>query len=261
MSTAGQALPTHRVTVPRPRFKQVPAYPVDAQFNVPARDPLMVWIRTNPSTMTKYLLPGILACSTFMSTQTIFAQGPIFGVKGGLNYSTLAVDEADDETSRWGYNLGVFARTAPQSPIGLQIELLYSTKGSTTTYSTLFGLIEQDVDFNLNYLELPVLASFRFGELVELQVGAYAAYLLSASISSSGDLGTSNDQLDREDFSAMDFGIAGGVGFNLGPNTQLGVRYLHGMTNIADSDGADFVLGDSKNRCVQLYVGFGIGGK
>jgi hypothetical protein len=57
----------------------------------------------------------------------------------------------------------------------------------------------------------------------------------------------------------MDFGIAGGVGFNLGPNAQLGVRYLHGLTNVADSDAADFVLGDAKNRCLQAYIAFGIG--
>jgi hypothetical protein len=209
--------------------------------------------------MTKYLLPCLIAGATLLSTQTTMAQGPMFGVKGGLNYSTLAVDEADDETSRWGYNFGVFARTAPESPIGLQVELLYCTKGSTTTYDALFGLIEQEVDFNLNYLELPLMASFRFGELVELQAGAYAAYLVGASISSSGDLGSSDDNLDREDFTDLDFGVVGGVAFNLGPNAQIGVRYLHGMTNIADSDGADFALGDSKNRCVQAYLGFGFG--
>lgn len=209
--------------------------------------------------MHKPIISTALAIIAGCSSFNALAQGPSFGVKGGLNYSTLAVDEADDETSRWGYNLGVFARTAPESAIGLQVELLYSTKGSTTTYSTLFGLIEQEVDFNLNYLELPLMASFRVGELVELQAGAYAAYLLGASISSSGDLGTSNDPLDREDFTAMDFGVTGGVAFNLGHNLQLGMRYLHGMTNIADSDGAEFALGDSKNRCVQLYLGLGIG--
>jgi len=209
--------------------------------------------------MTKYFLPCLLFSATLLSTQTTMAQGPMFGVKGGLNYSTLAVDEADDETSRWGFNLGVFARTAPESPIGLQVELLYSTKGSTTEYDLLFGLIEQELDFNLNYLELPVLASFRVGELVELQAGAYAAYLVGAAINTSGDLGTSNDELDRDDFTDFDFGVTGGLAFNLGSNAQLGVRYLHGMTNIADSDGADFVLGDSKNRCVQVYLGLGIG--
>lgn len=214
---------------------------------------------TKPHNMKRYFLPSILAIGTITATTTVSAQGPLFGVKGGLNYSTLAVEEADDETSRIGYNFGLFARTAPEQAIGLQVELLYSTKGSTTNYSTLFGLIEQEVDFNLNYLELPVLASFRIGGIVDLQVGGYAAYLMSAKVKSSGDLGSGSDELDRDNFNSMDFGVAGGVGFNLGPNAQLGVRYLHGLSTIADSDVADLVLGDSKNRCVQAYIAFGIG--
>jgi len=217
--------------------------------------------RTNqqPNVMGKPILHTILGLTASIAMTTATAQGPTFGVKGGLNYSTLAVDEADDETSRVGYNIGLFARTSPDRSVGLQVELLYSTKGSSTTYRTLFGLIEQEVDFNLNYLELPVLASFRVGDIVDLQLGGYAAYLLSARATSTGDLGNSTRELDRDNFRSMDFGIAGGVGFNLGPNAQVGVRYLHGLSKVADSTTANLALGDSKNRCVQLYVGFGIG--
>lgn len=203
-----------------------------------------------------------IAIATILAGTSIAAsaQGPVFGVKGGLNYSTLAVEEADDETSRIGYNFGVFGRTNPEGVLGLQVELLYSTKGSTTNYTALFGLVDQEVDFNLNYIELPILASFRVGEIVDFQLGGYAAYLVGANANSSGDLGNGSEELDRDNFQSMDFGIAGGVAFNVGPNTQVGVRYLHGMSSIADSDAADLVLGDSKNRAAQLYIGFGLGG-
>lgn len=189
------------------------------------------------------------------------AQGPAFGVKGGLNLSTLAVDNANDESTRLGFNAGVFARTMPSSPFGLQIELLYSTRGSHTTYTGFFDLLDQEVDFNLNYLELPVLASFRVGDIVDLQLGAYGAYLLSANVSTTGDFGDGSKELDRDNFRSMDFGIAGGVGFNLGPNAQVGVRYLHGLSNVEDGGAAEVFLGDAKNRTAQVYVGFGIGGE
>lgn len=190
----------------------------------------------------------------------VFAQGPAFGVKGGINVASLAVNEADEERSRLGLNAGFFARTAPEEPFGLQVELLYSSKGSNTTYSAFFGLIDQEVDFNLNYLELPVLASFRLGGVVDLHAGAYAGYLLNARVSTSGDLGSGSEELDKADLSAMDLGIAGGVGLNLGP-AQFGVRYLHGLSKVADSDAADLVLGDAKNRCFQAYIAVGISGK
>ncbi len=189
------------------------------------------------------------------------AQGPAFGVKGGLNLSTLAVDQAKEENTRIGFNAGVFARTMPSSPFGLQIELLYSTRGSKASYSGFFDLIDQEVDFNLNYLELPVLASFRVGDIVDLQLGAYAAYLLSSKVTTSGDFGDGSKELDRDNFRSMDFGIAGGVGFNLGPTAQVGVRYLHGLTNIEDGGAGEVFLGDAKNRTAQVYVAFGIGGE
>jgi opacity protein-like surface antigen len=144
--------------------------------------------------------------------------------------------------------------------VGVQAELLYSTKGSTTNYSALFDLVDQEVDFNLNYIELPILASVRLAEIVDLQLGGYAAYLLSANVSSSGDLGSGSEELDRDNFKSMDFGIAGGVAFNVGSNLQVGVRYLHGLNDIADSDASDLVLGDAKNRVAQLYLGVGLGG-
>ncbi len=223
-----------------------------------ALDPLEL-APNNTIHMTKQSLSAVLLCTALLATTNATAQGPVFGIKGGLNYSTLAVDEADSENSRVGFNLGFFGRSGPDQPLGVQVELLYSTKGSSTTYNALFGLIEQEVEFNLNYLELPVLASFRVGEIVDLQLGGYGAYLISANASSSGDLGSGSEELDRDNFKSVDFGIAGGVGFNLGTNAQLGIRYLHGLSKVAESDAADFVLGDAKNRCAQLYLAIGIG--
>lgn len=186
------------------------------------------------------------------------AQGPAIGVKGGLNVSNLHVDEANDENSRIGFNLGVFGRTAPEAPIGLQVELLYSTKGTHATYSGFFGIVDQDVDFNLNYLELPVLVGFRLGSVLELQAGGYAGYLLSAKASTTGDLGSGSDDLDRDNFMSMDYGVVGGVALNLG-TLQVGARYNYGLAEIADSDAAKTVLGDAKNACVQVYLGIGLG--
>lgn len=189
------------------------------------------------------------------------AQGPVAGVKAGLNYTTLAVNEADDENARIGFNGGIFARTAPEQPVGLQVELLYSTKGTHTTYTGLFGLVDQEVDFNLNYLELPVMASFRLADILDLQAGGYAAYLMSAKVGTSGDLGSGTEELDRDGFTDLDYGVVAGAGLNIGANLQLGLRYLHGLASVADDNATDLVLGDATNRCLQLYLGIGMSGQ
>ncbi|HEX2617081.1 MAG TPA: porin family protein [Flavobacteriales bacterium] len=186
------------------------------------------------------------------------AQGPAIGIKGGLNVSNLHVDEANDENSRIGFNVGVFGRTMPEEPIGLQVELLYSSKGTHTTYSGVFGIVDQDVDFNLNYLELPVLIGFRLGQMLEIQAGGYAGYLLSAKASTSGDLGSGSDELDKDNFASMDFGVVGGIALNFG-TAQIGARYNFGLAEVADSDAAKAVLGDAKNACAQIYLAIGLG--
>lgn len=206
------------------------------------------------------LLHTAIACGTLLLTIPAFSQGPTFGVKGGLNYTNLAGGDSNDDNGRVGFNAGVFARTTPDLPLGLQVELLYSTKGNHTKYNAFFGLVDQDVDFNLNYLELPVMADLHVLDVVDIHLGAYAAYLLSANVKTSGSLGSGSDTLDKDNFKSMDFGIAGGVGFNIGTSAQIGVRYLHGLTNVVDSSDLSNVVGDPQNRCVQFYVGIGIGG-
>lgn len=180
------------------------------------------------------------------------------GAKAGLNISDLYSTEANDDNTLLGFNAGLVGRSLLDAPIGLQVELLYSTKGNKTHYQGFFGLVDQDVTFKLAYVEVPVMACFRFADnALELQAGGYAGYLLSADVSTDGDLGSGNDAIDTDKLNKFDAGLVGGVAFNAGP-AQLGVRYEYGLTRIADSDEADFLLGDAKNSCAQVYVAFGV---
>lgn len=205
-------------------------------------------------------ITALLACTVWMFGQGTMAQGPSFGIKGGLSHTNLAGVDADDHNARIGFHAGLFGRTAPSAPVGLQMELLYSTKGNHTKYNAFFGLIDQEVDFNLNYLEVPVLASIRLAEVLEFQVGGYAAYLLSAKASTSGDLVNASDELDRDRFRSVDAGVAAGIGLNAGESLQVGLRYLHGLSDVIEDKALHDVVGDARNRCLQLYLAIGVGG-
>lgn len=206
--------------------------------------------------MRRTIILTTLVWFTFMGVAN--AQGPRAGVKGGLNLSTLYNSEVSDQNSRVGLNAGFFGRTSTEEAVGLQVELLYSAKGNRTNYEGVFGFVDQTVDFNLNYLSIPALISFRFADQAfELQAGGYAAYLLSANANTEGDLGSGSEELDRDNFSSMDAGLVGGLAFNAG-SMQVGARYEYGLMTIADSDAADRVLGDAKNACAQIYLAVGI---
>ncbi|HTF22112.1 MAG TPA: porin family protein [Chryseolinea sp.] len=174
------------------------------------------------------------------------------GIKGGLNVSNLYLDDIDDENARYGFNVGVYGQVFSTETFAIQPELMYSTRGAKAEYG---GLIDQTVKFNLNYLDLPVLAVFKLGDAAEIHVGPYVSYLLNSNISYSGDLGNGSDEIDRDNLKPFDFGVAGGFGLNFGP-MQVGARYNLGLTEIADSDVARTLIGDAKNSCAQLYMAF-----
>lgn len=208
--------------------------------------------------MKKSYTRSMLALAGLAGFLSVSAQGPHLGLKVGANLSNFHDNEVTDDNARFGFNVGVMGRTSADQAIGLQAELLYTTLGNRTDYSGFFGLVDQSVDFNLNYLQLPVMVSFRFAEgAFEVQAGGYAAFLLNAKVSTDGDLGDGEDDVETDNFNNMDLGLVGGLAFNAGP-VQVGIRYNYGLTKISDSDAADVLLGDAKNSCAQLYLAVGM---
>lgn len=179
---------------------------------------------------------------------------PAAGIKGGLNVSNLYTGDVDDRDARYGFNVGVFGQPVSSDVAALQLELNYSTKG---TMAMTDGLIDQKTKFNLNYLDLPVLAVFKLGKACEIHAGVYGAYLLNATIDSDGDLGDTFDEVDKDNFNSTDYGVAGGLGFNLGA-VQIGGRYNLGLNEIAKSNSAKNVFGNAKNQFAQLYIAFNL---
>ncbi|MBK7652414.1 MAG: PorT family protein [Flammeovirgaceae bacterium] len=88
------------------------------------------------------------------------------GIKGGLNVSNLYIDDIHDEDARIGMNVGFYGQILSSDAAALQLELLYSTKGADAMYSA--GGFNQEVKYNLNYLDLPVLAAIKLGKSAEI---------------------------------------------------------------------------------------------
>lgn len=197
-------------------------------------------------------LTTLYAAVSFVPNSSL-AQGPVFGVKGGVTLSNLYSGEVDNRKGRVGFNLGLLGRTDPAEPMGLQFELLYITKGETFTYQGL--LIDQESTLNLGYLDLPVMTSVRLLPGVEFQLGIYGGLLLSSNVSTSGDLGNGSETLEKSNFHTFDYGFAGGVAVNAG-DVQIGARYNHGLSKLAGTGSAEAILGDAKNTYAQFYLAY-----
>ena len=184
------------------------------------------------------------------------------GIKGGLNISNFYRDNVGDQNARFGFNIGLFTELAVGESFSIQPELLLSTKGNRATYGNSGGVpdivgVEGDVKSNLTYIDIPVLAKVTFGEIINVHVGPYASYLIGASISGDGDLGTGSEELNRDNFKAWDYGLAAGLGVDLEAVT-IGARYNLGLVNVAKTEAAELILKNSKNSVLQFYVAVGL---
>ncbi len=202
---------------------------------------------------------SLLVCAVAISTITFTdaqAQYARAGIKGGLNLSNLYVNDANDDNARVGWHAGFYGQLFASEAFAIQPEVNFSTKGTGVTRVDATS-IKYDSKFNLSYIDIPVLAVFKLGEFAEIHAGAYWAYLLGAEIKNN-DRNPDNEftTIDRDNFDDWDYGLVGGIGFNLGQGAQLGVRYNYGLNEIAESAGAKRLFGNSKNQVAQLYLAF-----
>ncbi|HYF69878.1 MAG TPA: porin family protein [Ohtaekwangia sp.] len=188
--------------------------------------------------------------------ETTDVASPRAGIKAGLNMSNLIVDDVNDRNARFGFHAGVYGQLFSSQAFALQPEVNFSTKGNKADYNV--GVIQQETKLNLSYIDIPILAVFKLGRAAEIHAGAYWAYLVGANIDTDGDLGDDFRRVDRENFDDWDYGLVGGLGFNLGEGAQLGARYSYGLNEIAESRGAKAMLGDTKNSVAQIYLAFNL---
>ncbi|MCA1745092.1 MAG: PorT family protein [Bacteroidales bacterium] len=200
--------------------------------------------------MNKMLLLGAVSMLTVTSLK---AQEITSGIKGGLTLSNLYIDrdELDDENARIGFHAGFFSQIMFAETFGLQPEFLFTTKGTEAKYE---GMFDQTVNFNMNYIDIPLFAVLRPVEVLEIYAGPYIGFMLNSNIKYSGAL-DGEDELDRDHFNTLDYGVAGGVALNFG-GVQAGARYYVGLQKLADSDASSMMLGDSKHSYGQLYIAF-----
>jgi hypothetical protein len=183
---------------------------------------------------------------------------PKVGIKGGVNFTNLYVNDVEDENMKLGFNLGLFAKMPITPGFSIQPEILYSVKGSKITYD--LGILgSNEYRFNLNYVEVPVLAVINVAKNFNLHAGGYAAYLAQANIKREND-DAPNDQiadLNEDNFNRFDYGLVGGIGLDI-ENVTIGARYNYGLREVGKADNfGSQALKNSKNSAISLYIGFG----
>lgn len=178
------------------------------------------------------------------------------GIKGGLTFSNLNIDEVTDENLRFGYHFGAYLNLPLGERFAFQPEVNYTTKGATAEYDVLF--FNGEYSFNLSYIDVPLMGVLRLSEGFEIHAGPYLGILTQASLSTDGDLGEGQEPLDKDHFQSLDYGLAAGIALNF-EALQIGARYHYGLREIAQTEDAELFMGDASHSYFQIYAALRLG--
>ena len=195
---------------------------------------------------------------TCLTHSLILAQdsNPVrFGIKGGINFSTLYADDADSKM-RTGFNLGMFCKLPLSNIIAVQPELYYTTKGAEITYNTTF--VDGTAGFHLNYLEFPVMFVGNITKIFNVHAGPYVAFLINGKVKNESNVSLFDfeDNLDTDDYNTFETGFALGAGVDLGV-FSFGTRYYHGFSKVGKERTfmqSTYTFPDAKNGVINLYM-------
>lgn len=189
-----------------------------------------------------------------------------FGPKAGITLSTLknmptemiiGINTANTMTTHIGFVGGGFVGYRNgESPLGLQVELLYSQQRTERRFS------EFDVSqkYRLDYIYVPILVKYYPLAGLNIHAGLQPGFKLNARMSTtrggspSTEAATVDTKIDKN-VSAADLIIPVGVGYEFAFGLTIDARYNFGVVNIYKNDNGSTV-GGTKNNAAQFTVGW-----
>jgi Outer membrane protein beta-barrel domain len=193
--------------------------------------------KSNLFRMLTVAIVAVLLAPSFTNAQAKF------GIRGGLNATTVTFDNLANKSERYGFHLGVFIDVPViNNFISLVPEVSYSVKG------TAFKPLDKRQTLNMDYVDFLLPVAFKLGAF-EVQVGPFVSYLV-----------TTPDYTLYEDtkviidaFDKTDAGLTAGLSYNFRP-FFLAVRYNQGLLDIT-KDNSRVFLGSGKSAVGQVSLG------
>ena len=168
-----------------------------------------------------------------------------FGIKAGVNNSTLGGDAADfdGKKSNTGFNAGVYTNIPFSEHFSFQPELMYSAnEGFEYRPNT-----NTELNYNLSYVNVPLMVQFKSDKGIYGEAGPYVGFLVSAKEKLNVG-GTKTESDVKNSFKGTDLGAGLGIGYISKSGLGIGARYNMGLANIYDGNA------EYKNRFWQFNL-------
>lgn len=178
-----------------------------------------------------------LFCATFAMTAQSWSDDVQFGIRGGLNLSTVVGDDVDEPDNRTGFYAGLLVEAPLSERISLQPEVFYGTQG--------FDLADQpdqvDSSFKIDYIQVPVLLKIYIIDGLNIHVGPQFGFKVNEEVDLNGE--NASIDFDTDTINDFDFQITSGVEYKFGKNLFAQARYSRGFSElIEDTDAYNSVF-------------------
>jgi hypothetical protein len=185
--------------------------------------------------MMAVLVPAIVSAQDFS-----------WGAKAGLNLAKLKMSigtisaSSDDLVS---FHAGLYGKIKTSEKFFIQPEFIYSAQGGKGDGG----------NFNMGYLNVPVMLAYVFTPGVSVHAGPQLGFLMSATV----------DGTDvKSEMNSVDFGAGFGLGVERPSGVSFSFRYNIGFTNTLSSASAASLAGlgfgtvSMTNQVMQFSVGY-----
>ncbi len=194
--------------------------------------------------MKKKILIGMFVLSVVCLFQTKEASAQVkFGPIAGLNMADMTGDINSDGMII-GAHVGGFVNLPVTSFLMVEPQLLFSMKGAKGPGD----------DLRMNWIEIPVWARYELDNGLNFNAGPFLGFLISAD--AGGDV--------KDNFKSLDFGLGGGIGYQMSGGLGFHLNYNVGFANIGEEYDVPFlgtIRQDAKTACLKLSVSYMLGGK
>jgi len=157
-----------------------------------------------------------------------------FGLKAGLNISSLAEDPGADYDAKAGFHIGALAHVHLSPHFAVQPEVVFSTQGGK----------DRDVKWDINYINVPVLIQYMAGNGFRLETGPQLGFAVSSKVEN-GNVEVDNDSYVK----TFDFSWAFGGSYIGAAGLGVDARFNLGITNIYEPE-----FPEVRNRVFQVGI-------
>jgi Outer membrane protein beta-barrel domain len=170
---------------------------------------------------------------------------PEIGVIAGVNLANLSIEDAHGLDLRSTFAAGGVVDFSVSDRFGIRVEPMFLSKGAKATQRNAYWSTIDGVWFDLDYIEVPVLARFH---LVDTGPGGFLLAGLGFGFATGQNVelqqGTANETVDFQDvFSSFDLSLTLGAGFSVPVGEQrmtFDTRFAMGLLDINEGGTVTF---------------------